>query len=268
MKNRSATGRFLWSCSLVLLAGAGLGGCSPHSSSAVEPVSRPYDWWQARHLAINERVRGGGADLLFIGDSITHGWEGAGRAVWDRFYAGRNAANLGIGGDCTQHVLWRLDNGNLDGIAPKAAVVLIGTNNWSENTAKEIAAGVRAVVEKLRDRLPETRILLLALFPRGDLPEKEQLRLREASRRYSRLAADPMVTFLDIGGVFLDKDGRLPRSVMPDLLHLSETGYELWAGAMEPVLHGLLQEKLRPEGAGQGVPPASPALHILRLLLP
>ena len=98
-----------------------------------------------RHEKFNERVKQGNVDLMFIGDSITQGWEGAGKDAWDKHYGKRNAVNLGIGGDRTQHVLWRLDNGNIDGISPKLAVLMIGTNNsnGNDNTAEEIGAGIR-----------------------------------------------------------------------------------------------------------------------------
>ena len=95
-----------------------------------------------RHEAINARVKEGSVDLVFIGDSITQGWERRGKDVWTKFYGQRNAANLGIGGDRTQHVIWRLNNGNLAGIAPKVAVIMIGTNNSGSNTPAEIADGV------------------------------------------------------------------------------------------------------------------------------
>ena len=107
---------------------------------------------------MNQRVKQGKVDLLMIGDSITHGWEGAGKEVWQKFYAKRNAVNLGISGDQTQHVLWRLENGNLDGIQPKLAVLMIGTNNAAGGNPQEIAAGVRAIVERLRAKLPQTKI--------------------------------------------------------------------------------------------------------------
>src|SRR5215208_5033324 len=106
-------------------------------NDAVVPAPRAGTW-MARHESFNERVKKGNVDLLYIGDSITQGWEGAGKNVWEDFYGKRNAVNLGIGGDRTQHVLWRLDNGNIDGINPKLAVLMIGTNNASSNTSEQI----------------------------------------------------------------------------------------------------------------------------------
>lgn len=99
------------------------------SHAAVTPVPRAKpDWWMPRHQAVLDRVSQGNVDLLMIGDSITHGWENSGKAVWDQYYAPRNAANLGFGGDRTEHVLWRLQNGEVDNIDPKLAVLMIGTN--------------------------------------------------------------------------------------------------------------------------------------------
>ena len=134
--------------------------------SALEPVPRQGGWMK-RHESFNKRVAQGKVDLVLIGDSITQGWEGRGKKVWKTHYGKRNAVNLGIGGDRTQHVIWRLDNGNLKGIAPKAAVVMIGTNNAGSNKPKEIADGVAAITKQLQTKLPKTQVLLLAIFPRG-----------------------------------------------------------------------------------------------------
>ncbi len=210
--------------------------------ATVQPVPRDNDGWLERHESMNARVRQGNVDMVFIGDSITHGWEGAGKETWDKYYADRNAVNLGIGGDRTEHVLWRLQNGNIEGISPKAAMVMIGTNNHRDNTAEEIAQGVEAIVALLRAKLPETRILLLAIFPRTDVAEEYQAKVKEASALYAKLGDDPMVDFVDIGKVFLDQDGVLQASIMPDFLHLSKEGYERWAEAVEPWLGRMLAE--------------------------
>ncbi|RMF93565.1 MAG: hypothetical protein D6741_13560, partial [Planctomycetota bacterium] len=205
------------------------------ANDAVVPVPRPQEWWMARHNSMNERVKQGNVDLIFIGDSITHGWEGKGKAVWDIYYGNRNAVNLGIGGDRTQHVLWRLENGNIDGISPKLAVVMIGTNNSRDNTPEEIAEGVEAIVKKLRTALPETKILLLAIFPRG---ENDDDPLRQTNMKANKLIAKlddgKMVQFVDINAKFLTKDRVLTRAIMPDLLHPNEKGYIIWANAIEP----------------------------------
>jgi beta-glucosidase len=191
--------------------------------SAIKPEPRDGNWMK-RHESFNNRVKQGNVDLLFIGDSITQGWEGAGR------YAKRNAVNLGIGGDRTQHVLWRLDNGNIEGIKPKAAVLMIGTNNSGSNTPEEIADGIKAIVAKLRTKLPETKILVLAVFPRG-ADDKD-------ARRQVNVKTNAL--YLDIGPKFLGADGTLSKEIMPDLLHLSPAGYKIWADSIESHVEKLM----------------------------
>ena len=135
-------------------------------------------------------------DLVFIGDSITQGWEGRGKAIWAEYYGDRNAVNLGIGGDRTQHVIWRLQNGNLKGIHPKAAVIMIGTNNSGDNTAEQIAEGVTKIVQILRETTPKTKVLLLATFPRGANPKDARRMVNESSNAMvSDLAKDPSVYY-------------------------------------------------------------------------
>jgi beta-glucosidase len=198
----------------------------------------------ARHNQFNERVKKGNVDLLFIGDSITQGWEGAGKDVWAKHYAKRNAVNLGIGGDRTQHVLWRIDHGNIDGISPKAAVLMIGTNNSNgrDHTAEQIGDGIKAIVGTLREKLPKTKVLILAIFPRGEKPSAQREKNAKASELASKLADDKQVFYLDIGPKFLKEDGTLSADVMPDRLHLSPQGYQIWADAIEPKLKELLGE--------------------------
>jgi beta-glucosidase len=200
--------------------------------------------WRARHQSFNERVKQGNTDLIFIGDSITQGWERAGKAVWDEYYAKRNAVNLGISGDRTQHVLWRLENGNIEGIRPKLAVLMIGTNNAGDNTSEQIAAGVKVIIEKLRSKLPQTKILVLAIFPRGENPSDPRRRVNEGANAIIKGLADgQMVHYLDIGPKFLAADGSLSREVMPDLLHLNESSYRTWAESIEPKVKELLGER-------------------------
>jgi lysophospholipase L1-like esterase len=213
---------------------------APAANSAVTPVSRPDEWWQQRHASMNERVKQGNVDLILIGDSITHGWENGGKAVWDNYYADRNAVNLGISGDKTEQVLWRLQNGNIDGISPKLAVIMIGTNNYQANSAEEIADGVKAIVALLREKLPETKILLLAIFPRMEKPDENRAKLAQASTLFSAVADKDMVHYLDIGAEFLAPDGSLPTDIMPDFLHPNAKGYEIWANAIEPKVAELM----------------------------
>ena len=210
--------------------------------SALNPVPRQGGWMK-RHESFNTRVAKGNVDLVFIGDSITQGWEGRGKGVWEKFYGKRNTVNLGIGGDRTQHVIWRLDNGNLKDITPKAAVIMIGTNNSGSNSSKEIADGVRAIVKQIRAKSPKTQILLLGVFPRGTNNEDKRRQVNEgANKIFSKLDNGKYVHYLDIGPKFLEKNGTLTREIMPDLLHLSEKGYTIWAESIETKLAKLLGE--------------------------
>lgn len=210
------------------------------AAETVTPVPRDANWMK-RHEAMNERVKQGNVDVVFIGDSITQGWEGNGKEVWKKFYGDRNAVNLGIGGDRTQHVIWRLDHGNLEGISPKVAVIMIGTNNSNSNSPEDIAAGVKKIVEQLREKTPETKILLLGTFPRGaDASDVKRQVNEESNRIIKQLADDAHVFYLDIGDKFVDAEGKLSKEIMPDLLHLSEKGYTIWAESIEPELKKLL----------------------------
>lgn len=212
-------------------------------NDAVVPAPREGGWMK-RHESFNERVKKGNVDLLLIGDSITQGWEGAGKKVWEEFYAKRNAVNLGIGGDRTQHVLWRLDHGNVEGIKPKAAVLMIGTNNSGSNTSEQIAAGVKAIVDKLKEKLPETKVLVLAIFPRGATKDDSRRKVNAgANELIAKLADGKQVFYQDIGQKFLKEDGTLSKEIMPDLLHLNEASYRIWAEAIEPKVKELMGEK-------------------------
>ncbi|HOZ45628.1 MAG TPA: DUF1080 domain-containing protein [Candidatus Hydrogenedentes bacterium] len=212
--------------------------------SAVEPADRlGQDWWKVRHEGVLERVKQGNVDLILLGDSINHGWDGAGKTVWDQYYANRNAVNMGFSGDRTQHVLWRIDNGEFDGIQPKLIVMMIGTNNFSDNTAEEIGEGISAIVKKLREKLPETKILIEAIFPRNEKPDDVRERLARASLVAKELADNHMVYYIDFNDRFLLADGTLPKDVMPDFLHPNELGYRIWAAAIEPMVAKLLGDQ-------------------------
>jgi lysophospholipase L1-like esterase len=233
-------------CSLIVVSATLAVAEDKPQNAAVVPASKVNeDWWKKRHESFNERAKQGNVDLLLIGDSITHGWEGDGKSVWESFYTKRNAMNLGIGGDRTQHVLWRLDNGNIDGLKPKAAVLMIGTNNsnGNDNTAEEIGAGIQAIVKKLREKLPDTKVLILAVFPRGEKPNPQRDKNAKASEIAAQLADNQNVFYLDIGPKFLQDDGTLSKEIMPDLLHLSPKGYEIWATAIEDRLADMMGEK-------------------------
>jgi beta-glucosidase len=226
--------------------------CPDYRTQSVTPaVSNEWwsaDWWMPRHeQKLDEKNRlvaaGTPPQLVFIGDSITNYWETTGREVWQRHYAPYHALNLGFAGDRTENVLWRLQHGEIDGIAPKVAVLMIGTNNtgFRAEDPRTTAAGIRRIVDEIHRRMPGTRVLLLAIFPRGEKPDDD---LRGINARVNRIVAGwKDVRFLDIGAAFLNPDGTLSKDVMPDLLHPSEKGYEIWQRAMDPVLQQLLNDR-------------------------
>jgi lysophospholipase L1-like esterase len=202
--------------------------------AAVTPNDRKDSWWQQRHAKVLERNKEGKVDVLFIGDSITQGWEGGGKEEWQKHFAPLHAVNLGFSGDRTQHVLWRLgEGGEMAGIVPKAAVIMIGTNNSGNNSAEQIADGITAIVKLIRKKHPRTKILLLGVFPRSaKATDPIRAKLKDVNDRIRQLDDGENVKFLDIGEKFLDKEGNLTKEIMPDYLHLSTAGYKIWAEAI------------------------------------
>lgn len=237
--------------------------CVDYRTESVTPAplaeSWSLDWWMPRHEAKRQLARelvaaGRSPQIVFIGDSITEGWEKEGRRVWERWYAKHDALDLGFGGDRTENVLWRLQHGALDGLAPKVAVLMIGTNNTGHRAEdpKTTAAGIRRVVEEIRRRLPRTKLLLLAVFPRGEKPDDPLRGLNErVNAQIAGLADGRAVHFLNINAALTNPDGTLSREVLPDLLHLSEKGYEIWQRAMQPTLEHLLGPAARRAAAAR-----------------
>jgi lysophospholipase L1-like esterase len=235
--------------------------CLDYRTESVTPSmlneSWAVDWWLPRHeekLAEARRLIAAGhnPEVVFIGDSITQGWEKEGSEIWRRRYAGYHALNLGFGGDRTENVLWRLQHGALDGLAPKVAVLMIGTNNTGHRAenSETTADGIRRLVDEIRRRLPATKVLLLAIFPRGEKPDDS---LRSINDRVNRIMAGDAdgrsVHFLDINAALTRPDGTLSKDVMPDLLHPNAEGYAIWQREMQPLLLELLG---RSEGMGGG----------------
>jgi beta-glucosidase len=218
-------------------------------SDAVTPAPRLQEGWQKRVAEDLQKAQQGGFEVVFVGDSITQAWNGAGKEMWAEHWVPRKTINLGIGGDRTQHVLWRLDNGQLQALAGpqndvKVCVVMIGTNNsnGSDNTAEEIGAGIAAVVQRLRAGLPKAKVLLLDVFPRGEKPNAQRQKNAVASEfAADAFAGDPMVRRLDLAPKFLQAGGVLSKETMPDLLHLAPAAYRTWAEAMAPVVDELLR---------------------------
>ena len=223
--------------------------CPDYRTASVTPAkldeSWSIDWWTPRHekKLQDARALGKQAQVVFIGDSITEGWEKSGAPVWDQHYKNLNALALGFGGDRTENVLWRLQHGEVDALAPQVAVLMFGTNNTGhrKEDPATTAAGIRRNIDELRQRLPDTRILLLAIFPRGAGADDELRRINDRVNAIIAGYADNQhVYYLDIGKSFLQPDGTLSKEIMPDLLHPNQKGYEIWAEAMAPTLNQLL----------------------------
>ena len=209
------------------------------------PDGKPNAGFMKSHENFVATAKKGEAQLVFLGDSITAGWGGNGKEVWAKSFGAYKPANFGIGGDRTQHVLWRIENGELDGIKPKAAVIMIGTNNSGSDPVEGIAKGVKKIVETVRSKSPKTRILLLAVFPRGDKPEGKlgavNEKLKQVNAILAKLDDGKHVSFLDIGAKFIETPGELTKEIMPDFLHLSAKGYQIWADAISPKLAELMK---------------------------
>jgi beta-glucosidase len=246
--NVSAAARAHLTLAFALLATAAFGQTQPAEElhQCLKPIPREGQAYE-RHLLLNQRVKDsrGQAEVIFVGDSITQGWEGNGKEVWAKYYASRHALNLGIGSDHTQHVLWRLDHGNLDGLKPKVAVVLIGVNNIPDdnNTPCQVLEGVTAVVTKLREKLPETKVLLLGIFPFREDFCAQRAKALQVNQALHKLDDGQWIRFLDIGYLFIQPNGKISKDIMRDFLHPSDAGYRIWAEAMEPELAAMLGEK-------------------------
>ncbi len=200
--------------------------------------------FKVKHEEFLARRTAGPIGVLFLGDSITEGWGGGGKAVWEKNYAPLDAANFGIGGDKTQHVLWRIDNGELDGISPKLVVLLIGTNNIGY-PAEEILKADDKIVQEIHDKLPQSKLLILGIFPRADKragsPVLMQAKIKEVNKGLATLDDGSKTRFLDVSNIFLDADGNIPKDIMKDQLHPTAKGYQIWADAMNPLLKEMLK---------------------------
>jgi len=209
-------------------------------NSATIPASRGDEaWWKQRDNAKRALAKDENFDLVFIGDSITQGWEGAGKEAWEETIGSTPALNLGFSGDRTEHVLWRLTRNQMGPSRPTAAVVLIGTNNTGHlmQSPDEIAAGVEAIVNNLRTKSPKTKIMLLSILPRGaDANDPMRINNEKVNAMISSLHDGEHVYYQNINQVFLEPDGTLSTEVMPDRLHLSPEGYRRWAAAIAPTL--------------------------------
>lgn len=224
-------------------------------NTAVVPVSKlendSYDWWQ-RHEAVLAAKAKIDPEIVLVGDSITHFWGGEpaspglkarGPAAWESVFGGKKVLNLGFGWDRTQNVLWRLDHGEVDGLKPKWIVVNIGTNNSSgtsnarANTPAETAEGVAAVLARLKEKSPGSKIILMAVFPRGEkADDPKRAFIGGLNPLLAEVAKKQGASFIDLRDRFLEADGTLPKSLMPDGVHPNEAGYAIWAAALKEAM--------------------------------
>ena len=191
-------------------------------------------------------------DLIFDGDSITAGWKGGGGGVWGHHYVKLNAFDFGNSGDTTNGVLWQVQNGQVDGLHPKLIVLLIGTNNLGHSTPEQLAEGIKAVVGEYQKHCPDAAILLQGIFPRSEKPSDPiRSKIKSINQIISHYADGKKVIYLDFGDRFLQPDGSISKDIMPDFLHPSPKGYQIWADAIQPVID-------------QFFPPATPAPALLK----
>jgi lysophospholipase L1-like esterase len=250
--------RLLLALSLLPVPGA----VTARTILAAVPISRmDLPWWRTRFEAKQAELRETHPKLIFLGDSITQNWERHGPPdwvdyvpVWQRFYGRRDAVNLGFIGDTTANLIWRIRNGELEGISPSVAVVLIGANNlgrvhWS---AEDTVAGIDTIISELLHRLPDTKVLLLGVLPSDRTTWASETTVAINHTLATKYASGGPVTFFDVGHVLLH-DGKLDRGLFYDPkltppeapLHPTAQGMALIAAAMEPTLAQLLGDRNR-----------------------
>lgn len=214
------------------------------STTPVRGKTNSEAWWNGNYERINKDLKdaGGNIDIGFIGDSITARWRGS--ESWTKHWGDFKAVNMGIGGDSTQIVLWRLQNGQLDGYKAKIFVVMIGTNNlWGRNAKPEdAAAGVKAIVDLVKEKQPQAKILLMSLLPVGEKPSSGR-ELRAEVNKIIKTYEGGAVTYMDVYDKYLQPDGTISKDDMHDFLHLAPKGYDIWAEAITPKIKEILGKK-------------------------
>ena len=231
------------------------------SNTAIDPMSCPSDlsktpvvldefwsaeWWMPRHKLKLEEVKKVNADVVLIGDSITHGWEDAGKQAWESRFEDITTLNLGFSGDRTENVLWRLEHGELANQDAPLTFILIGTNNTGHRFEKpeKIRDGVAAIIDKVKAQMPRTHIVLHAIFPRGTTDEDPLRQNNETTNQLlSELAYKKDIEFLNLNRAFLREDGVLTDAIMTDFLHPNEAGYEIWAKELVPIINKYVRKK-------------------------
>jgi beta-glucosidase len=181
--------------------------------------------------------------LIFLGDSITAYWQRAGLPVWTKYYSQYDSGDFGIPGETTDQTLGHIEGGILDGLHPKAVVILIGTNNIGKHHDQPewVAAGIQKIVTTVQEKLPQSQIILLGIFPCGSKTDARRAKVAAVNDIISKVDFGPQVHYLDLGPKFLDPTGDLPKAIFPDLLHPSEQGYQIWAENMQPILDPLMK---------------------------
>jgi lysophospholipase L1-like esterase len=253
MKNHCSRRHFFKKSALAVVAAFGwsllaAGAVETNAPLTTVPSDSNYKAHYAWNAGCERRVaamQGKPCDIIFIGDSITDNftatptptWGSVGGTVWDKYYANRNALNFGVGADATQNVLWRFDHMDIKEFKPKVAVILIGTNN-TKNFAEDIAAGVKAVVQKTQQTFPTAKIILISILPNARATQK----MAAANKLIQPLGDDKSVFYFDLASK-MTPVGNSWKGLGPDRLHLLPEGYELWASEMEPLLTKLLAEK-------------------------
>ncbi len=219
-------------------------------NTATIPVPQRAMAYAMRHQFLTNRAKGGGIELLFLGDTLIEQWEGVGRVAWMKYYGNLKAANFGAFGDRIQNVLWRVQHGEGEGFTPKVIVLLAGLNNTGyerdgvtpRNTSAEAAEGIAALVTELRQHFPDGKILLLGLLPHGDPGTGPRNQVAEINRAIAKLDDGQHIFYLDLGPSFLDEKGNFRVGVMQgDRTHPTVLGYEVWAQTMQPLLTKLLK---------------------------
>ena len=237
------------------------------------------EWWMKRHLDKVGEAKAGGSRVVFLGDSITHFWESNGLRQWRRAFAGEpyGAFNLGFSGDRTEHVLWRIANGELDGYEAKIVCLMIGTNNaghfpFADEPPADTIIGIRRVIAAIRAKQPTAKIVLTAIFPRGNDGADETRRRNEVVNKEIRTFADGKTVFwVDFRDQLMLADGTLPHEIFPDALHPGEYGYEVWAAAVKPYIDHALSDGLLPAPPNRfpdSLRPEDVRVHEMRAVCP
>jgi len=230
----------------------------PGGNSAILPVP-PMGRLNSFQQLMDDARKMPQVDLVFDGDSITAGWKAGGGPIWNKYFARRNAVDFGVSGDSTQGLLWRVQNGQVDGLHPKVIVLLIGTNNTGGCTAEQIAEGIEADVAEYRKRCPEATLILMGILPRSEKPtDQVRDKIKDINKIIPALADGTKVIFIDIGEKLLEPDGTLTKEIMPDLLHPSAKGYQVWVDAILPIIDQLVPPIATAPPAPATTPVAAP----------